>query len=124
LGSRLRIGDRLQLVAVDALDEAVAEQAEADAERADLVTGRDALLDARVDRAVVEQRSAGRVDEARAVEVSGAQLGRGSAAADLRVGVAAKAAVVVEQRAETGGLVLHLAEAVEGEIERGVGEEP
>src|SRR6185436_3591547 len=103
--------------------EAVAEQAEADTERADLVTGRDALLEARVDRAVVEQRSTGGIDEAGAVEVTGAKLGRGRATTGLRVAVARDATVVVVQRAETGGLVLVLAEALFRGLERSVGQE-
>ena len=72
---RLAVGDGDERVAVDGLDEAVAEGVEGGAERAHLVATQDPLLDGRVDRTVVDERAAGVVDEIDAVEMAGPDLG-------------------------------------------------
>lgn len=73
----LVVGDGDDIVAVDRLDEAVAERVERRAEGADVLCGRGhALLDVRVGGAVVDERAARRVDEvAYGVLVTGAQFG-------------------------------------------------
>jgi hypothetical protein len=70
----LAVGDGDERVAVDGLDEAVAEGVERAAEGAHLVAAEDALLDGGVDGTVVDERAAGVVDEVDAVEMAGPQL--------------------------------------------------
>jgi len=71
----LPVLDGHQGVAVDALDETVSQGIEGGAERAHLVAAQNPLLDPSVDRAVVDERSAGMVEKAEPVEVTVSQLG-------------------------------------------------
>ncbi len=73
---RLRVGDREERVRVDRLDEAGAEGVGGHPEGADVLEAGHALLDGGVDRPIVDERPAGRIDEGSCgVEMSRAQFG-------------------------------------------------
>ena len=85
----------------DRLDEAVAEDAEAPAQRRHVRVRMRELLDRDGDRAILDQRSSRRIDEVLAVEPAGPLLHDLAGAAEDRRQVARAAPVGVEDRAET-----------------------
>src|SRR6185369_5568454 len=99
---RLGCGDGRQGVAVDGLDETVAEGVGGGAQRTDLVALDDPLLEGGVDGAVVDEGAARMVDKVGAVEVSGSEF------RDLADGAADRALVALA----TGARVVDGAEAL------------
>src|SRR5262249_11210004 len=102
---------------VDRLDEPVAERVERRAEGAHFEAARHALLNVRIDRAVVDQRPAGRRGKAVAVEMTRTELRNLTDAADDRSLVALGARLRVVDRTETFGDAVAFLKGVEGVVE-------
>src|SRR5216683_2715029 len=101
---RLRVGDRHERVRVDRLDETVAMRVGRHAERPDVFSAWHAFLDLRVGRAVIDQRSARRVDEvAEDILVARPQLADLADGAGHRVLVTLHAPLRVVDRAQPLG---------------------
>src|SRR5438128_742574 len=101
LGQRLSVADGPQRLVGDALDEAVAQRVERRPESSNLLSERYTLLDRRVNRAVVDERAAGRVEEAAVGDMPGSQLGDLADRACDRVLVAFAARLSVVNGTET-----------------------
>jgi hypothetical protein len=117
----LRGGEVLERGVRDGLDEAVAERVERGAEAEDGLGAGAALLYARVDGAVVQERAAGAVDEvAEGVEVAGAELCDLADGAGHGVLVALGAGLRVVDGPEAVGDDVHLLEGGLDGVELGL----
>src|SRR2546428_4714372 len=120
----LGIGDGQERVAVNGLDEAVAERVERGAESAHFVAAEHALLDGGVDRPVIDQRSARMIDEISPIEVPGAQLGDLADSAGDRVLVTLSAGLGVVDRPKPVGDLIALLESVTISVKLGLSGKP